>query len=487
MDNLLNDMNHTLTLTESEREVQTLPTGLSIGRNAPPNHVLYARVISARDINRKTFKIKMSGFWKGQFPVTITDHHSGLFLVSFGCLGDLRKILLLEPWHFQNHLIVLSSPTALHAASPESMILTPFWIQLHRLPFLSKTKQMAEWAGNLLGTYVDVHEDSLNEGWGPFLRFRAILDISKPLLRGKMVKLQDSQDEFWLEFRYERLPEFCFECGTIGHPFESCHTFLEQIYNGVEPLLEYGPSMIGSPLPESNYDRYRTDFFKGGVWPLMTRLAKKSFTAVIPNLSTIPLNLPNNLTTREYSNPPQPHSSLTSSSSSTHVSTFNTVPMTTGVTPSKEASVIPFPPYLTLKPMIATYPPTPQTVKSFPHTSSLPVSFPSIPSTPSTIVSTFPSAAGQSPRSLSKGKAVLEYDIGTENINPNKQFKRQIDSESLRNVLKRCRSNVHSTQLASSAPTSTSTLPVSCVNDLDSVESQSDVSAVVAPQHRAQP
>ncbi|KAF4378117.1 hypothetical protein G4B88_022940 [Cannabis sativa] len=127
--------------------------------------------------------------------------------------------------------------------------------------------------------------------------------------------------------------------------------------------------------------------------------------------------------------------------------------------------------------MIATYPPNSQTVKYFPHSPPLPVSFPSVPSTPSTIVSTLPSAAGQSPLSLSKGKAVLEYDIGTENINPNKQFKRQIDSESLRNVLKRCRSNAHSTQLASSAPTSTSTLPVA---DLIDQHRQWDITAISA-------
>ncbi|KAF4385081.1 hypothetical protein F8388_017691 [Cannabis sativa] len=148
MDHLLNDMNHTLILTDSEREVQTLPTAAHTGSPQQLNHVLYAR---------------------------------------FGVL-----------------------------------------------------------------------------------RFRATLDISKPFLMGKMVKLKDSDDEFWLEFRYERLPEFFLKCGTIGHPFESYHKFLEQIYNGVEPSLAYGPSMIGSPLLESSYDRYRTDFIKGGVWPLMT-------------------------------------------------------------------------------------------------------------------------------------------------------------------------------------------------------------------------
>ncbi|KAF4380209.1 hypothetical protein G4B88_001360 [Cannabis sativa] len=43
-------------------------------------------------------------------------------------------------------------------------------------------------------------------------------------------------------------------------------------------------------------------------------------------------------------------------------------------------------------------------------------------------------------------------DDDFENVNPNKQFKRQLDSESLRNVLKRCRSNTLHIQSDSSAP-----------------------------------
>uniref|UniRef100_A0A803NTC6 Reverse transcriptase domain-containing protein n=1 Tax=Cannabis sativa TaxID=3483 RepID=A0A803NTC6_CANSA len=100
-----------------------------------------------------------------------------------------------------------------------------------------------------------------------------------------MAKIRDSREEFWIELRYERLPEFRFECCTIGHPFEHCPKFLDQIYNGQEPSLPYGPEMLGSPLPSSGYDRYRTDFFKGNAWPLMTRLAKKkAFAAAIPRI-----------------------------------------------------------------------------------------------------------------------------------------------------------------------------------------------------------
>uniref|UniRef100_A0A803NUD3 Endonuclease/exonuclease/phosphatase domain-containing protein n=1 Tax=Cannabis sativa TaxID=3483 RepID=A0A803NUD3_CANSA len=138
--------------------------------------------------------------------------------------------------------------------------------------------------------------------------------------------------------------------------------------------------MIGSPLPESGYDRYITDFFKGGVWPLMTRLAKKSFTTAIPNPSTRLFPLPTNLTEGE--------NSTVAMSQNYHHSTYTNIP--------------------------APIPPT----------------------NPTPFVITIADEAN-----VSKGKAVIAFDVDTENINPNKQFIRQINSESLRNVLKRCRSN----------------------------------------------
>lgn len=42
------------------------------------------------------------------------------------------------------------------------------------------------------------------------------LDISKPLARKKKLTI-DKLDSFWVRFTYEKLPDFCFKCGIVGH------------------------------------------------------------------------------------------------------------------------------------------------------------------------------------------------------------------------------------------------------------------------------
>uniref|UniRef100_A0A803PJK4 Reverse transcriptase domain-containing protein n=1 Tax=Cannabis sativa TaxID=3483 RepID=A0A803PJK4_CANSA len=211
---------------------------------------------------------------------------------------DLLRILSKEPWHFQNQHLVLCLPSVLQNASLESFTITPFWIQVYRLPFLRKSEDLTRNIGGLIGNYIDVHEDSLNEGWGPFLRIRVEIDVSKPLLRGQMVAFPWIKDELWLEFRYERLPDFCYECGIIGHVFDKCQVYLEKIDDGKEPDLAYGPWMEGSPLPKSPYDRYRQDFSKAGPWPFVTRLVRNTISPIIKPPRQPPA-LPPNVTDRE--------------------------------------------------------------------------------------------------------------------------------------------------------------------------------------------
>ena len=52
--------------------------------------------------------------------------------------------------------------------------------------------------------------------WGPFLCIRMDIEITKPLMRGKMVHFEDV-GESWVFFEYKRLLIFCYHYGILGH------------------------------------------------------------------------------------------------------------------------------------------------------------------------------------------------------------------------------------------------------------------------------
>lgn len=64
------------------------------------------------------------------------------------------------------------------------------------------------------------------------MRIRVRMDLSKPLKR-KMKLQKSGNDWFWITFKYENAPTFCFICGVMGHSEKFCSQLFEKSENDI--------------------------------------------------------------------------------------------------------------------------------------------------------------------------------------------------------------------------------------------------------------
>ncbi|KAF4347508.1 hypothetical protein G4B88_020631 [Cannabis sativa] len=177
--------------------------------------------------------------------LTIDFFMEDLFLLTFGSATEKVRILEGQPWHFLQRHIVLAELPPFEQIISANVRLVPFWVQIHRLPIRRNTEAMGVMLGNYMGTF-DKYDDSTRFR---FLRIRVLLDAYKPLLRGKRIQFEDSQNSLWVDFKYERLAEFCEFCGRITHKTDECPAVLNLQEQGLPVERTYFPLIRTAGLP----------------------------------------------------------------------------------------------------------------------------------------------------------------------------------------------------------------------------------------------
>lgn len=94
------------------------------------------------------------------------------------------------------------------------------WIQVWNVPIHWMSLESRKKIGTLLGQVRDVMLVEAGGREGRHVKVLVDLDLTKPLIRGTTLKYK--QSKCWIEFKYEKLPLFCFYCGTIGNNEKMC-------------------------------------------------------------------------------------------------------------------------------------------------------------------------------------------------------------------------------------------------------------------------
>lgn len=81
--------------------------------------------------------------------------------------------------------------------------------------------------GKKIGKVEEMEIDELRECIGPFIRVRILVDITKPLKKVLLLEMEN-EEEILIPVLYEKLPEFCFCCGIIGHQYRICQSYKGQ-------------------------------------------------------------------------------------------------------------------------------------------------------------------------------------------------------------------------------------------------------------------
>ncbi|CAI9767814.1 unnamed protein product [Fraxinus pennsylvanica] len=221
-------------------------------------------VISDRKVNRGALKTTMLKAWQVERKAVIKDVGRNKFSIELKRVDDKKRIINGRPLSFDKQLICVQDCEKAISIKDISFNEEAFWIQCHDLPFAGMNQKTGNEIGSLLGKVLIVDMDSSGVSVGEFLRIKVLINISKPISRGRFLNIGGTKH--WIPFKYERLPNFCYHCGLFKHPVGWCEKKEEglAIGNGLDQqynawLRESGKKQEAIPLqagsPQAQGDR----------------------------------------------------------------------------------------------------------------------------------------------------------------------------------------------------------------------------------------
>nr|KYP76527.1 hypothetical protein KK1_020773 [Cajanus cajan] len=173
-----------------------------------------------RPIHTHIMKNRMASIWRPGKGVSISELKPGVFLFQFYHHLDLKHVLDNGLWNFENNILIESK--IFEGDIPKDIPLNhvDVWVQVHNLPAGFMSQNIGEHLGNSLANFLDYDSKHNTSLWKLCIRI-------SPLQKDKKIKKQGGE---WktVTFKYEKIGQFCYLCGILGHNDKFCPKLFEQ-------------------------------------------------------------------------------------------------------------------------------------------------------------------------------------------------------------------------------------------------------------------
>lgn len=181
---------------------------------------LFGKVIGDRVTNFTGVRNFAAQMWGSPKNLTVIELGANTFQFSFSGQEDMDRALNGQPYLLDNQMLNIKRWEEGIDSSPEAFATAPLWVQIWNLPVHWVTKAIGWKIGGIFERVEDVIIPTGGSREGRHIKLKVMVNVNLALLRGSTVTMKGITR--WVEFRYERCPDFCYCCGRIGHNDKSC-------------------------------------------------------------------------------------------------------------------------------------------------------------------------------------------------------------------------------------------------------------------------
>ncbi|CAN1221290.1 hypothetical protein LINGRAPRIM_LOCUS229 [Linum grandiflorum] len=178
------------------------------------------------------------------------------FLFRFYHKLDLYWVVDSGHWAHNGCLLLLQELRPPETPRTPTLTKPCFWVVAYNLTPDFFTEAVGRVLGNFLGRFVHFDPTQYYNGNKAVMRIQTELDITLPLKNEKRIRRPEEQ-VITCRFKYEKLANYCFVCGMLGHVERTCDVRFDNPDGEVPKLwdiqLRAPPRLSLQPRVEAGY------------------------------------------------------------------------------------------------------------------------------------------------------------------------------------------------------------------------------------------